>query len=506
MSDSLRSLDLSQLNVDDATRQLLQRLLNHIETLEAENQALREENQRLSDEVARLKGQKPKPQFKANRPAGDASGPAPQPPSASAKPKPPASSRVPRAERIKIDRDQVVSLDRSQLPADFQSAGYRAVVIQNLQVRTDNVCYRLERGSSASTGQFYEARLPPALQGESFGRELQAFVLTLSFELRVPEEKIWELLNTQEIVISAGQISNILTQKHLALFAAERQAILAAGLETTRYQQIDDTALRVKGVNHQLTVVGNPFFACFFIRRHKNWQTVAALFEVERLDAAAAEPAQADAPAHAAEPAAPLALKALREAVLILLSDDAGQFANQTAHHALCWVHAERHFAKLQPYFEAHQKLLDAFRTELWAYYEQLKAFKLQPTETEKARLSHAFDELFGRVTGYAELDRRSALTRANKAELLLVLDFPEVPLENNLMERDLREGVVKRKISSGPRGPDGAYAWEVFLTLLATCRKNGVNFFAYLCDRISQLNQAPPLAGLLRAHAPTGF
>ena len=493
MSDSLRSLDLSQLHLDEATRQLLQRLLNHIETLEAENQALREENQQLRAEIARLKGQKPKPQFKANRPADDASGTAPQPPPASAKAKPPASSRVPRAERIQIDRTQVVPLARSQLPPDFQSAGYREVVIQNLQVRTDNVCYRLERGSAASTGRFYEASLPPALQGESFGPELQAFVLTLYFELRVPEEKIWELLNAQGIVISAGQISNILIKKHRTLFGAERQAILAAGVATTRYQQIDDTALRVKGVNHHLTVVANPFFACFFIRRHKNWDTVAALFELKRLDASQDESAQS------------LALQALSEAVLILLSDDAGQFAHQTAHHALCWVHAERHYAKLQPYFEAHQQLVDAFRTELWAYYEQLKVFKLQPTETAKARLSHAFDELFGRVTGYAELDRRIALTRANKAELLLVLDFPEVPLENNLAERDLREGVVKRKISSGPRGPDGAQAWEVFLTLLATCRKNGVNFFAYLCDRIAQLNQAPPLAELVRAHAPTG-
>jgi len=58
MDDSLRTFDLTQLNLDEATRQVIQRLLNHIETLEAELQELREENQRLRDEVARLKGQK----------------------------------------------------------------------------------------------------------------------------------------------------------------------------------------------------------------------------------------------------------------------------------------------------------------------------------------------------------------------------------------------------------------------------------------------------------------
>src|SRR3990172_6330375 len=103
MNDSLRSLDLSQLNLDDATRQLLQHLLNHIETLEAELQELREENQHLCDEVARLKGQKGKPQFKANRPTPNApSAPAPpDKPRAATRAQPkPTPPRVPRAERV----------------------------------------------------------------------------------------------------------------------------------------------------------------------------------------------------------------------------------------------------------------------------------------------------------------------------------------------------------------------------------------------------------------------
>ena len=174
MNDSLSTLNLTQLNLDDATRELIQRLLNHIETLEAECQELREENQRLQDLVQHLKGQKPKPQFKANRPPlskGDESTSAER---ASPKPGP---TKVPRAERIQIDREEVVSLDRSQLPPDFECRGYRDVIIQNLRFQTDNVRYRLERGSSAGTGEFFEAKLPQALQGESFGPELQAFVL-----------------------------------------------------------------------------------------------------------------------------------------------------------------------------------------------------------------------------------------------------------------------------------------------------------------------------------------
>jgi hypothetical protein len=89
----------------------------------------------------------------------------------------------------------------------------------------------------------------------------------LYYELRVTEDKILALLLVQGLVISAGEIAARVTTKHLSLFDAERRAILRTGLRTTCYQQIDDTALRVKGVNHHGSVLGNPQYAAFFIHR-----------------------------------------------------------------------------------------------------------------------------------------------------------------------------------------------------------------------------------------------
>jgi hypothetical protein len=88
---------------------------------------------------------------------------------------------------------------------------------------------------------------------------------------------------------------------------------------------------------------------------------------------------------------------------------------------------------------------------------------------------------------------------------LLLVLNFPKVPLDNNDAERALREYVIKRKISNGTRTDDGTEAWEVFLSLLDTCRKNDVNFYDYLCDRISKSYEMPSLASVLLARARDG-
>jgi len=386
----------------------------------------------LRDEIARLKGEKGKPTIQANSSPNQGTPPAPRHQSRS--PSGAASGTVPpRQERIKIDREQVITLDRSHLPADVEHRGYREVVIQNLLFQTDTVRYRLERLSSKSTGQLYEASLPAALQGQSFGSELQAFVLMLYFELRVPEEKILNVLQAQGLVISAGQISNILIQKHLARFAEERKAVLRAGLHITSYQHIDDTGARIAGVNHYFSTLCNPYYSSFFTHRHKNAETVAGLLalleapapSVSSLTAGNGGEGQVSQAPHPELAAAP---KPLGDYVQILISDDAPQFRNQTDYQGLCWVHEERHYKKLHPFFASHQKLVDDFRGDIWDYYDRLKAYARAPTAALKQELSAAFDALFSRTTGYEALDQRIARTRQKKAALLLVLDFPEVP------------------------------------------------------------------------------
>lgn len=504
MTEPLQEIDLTALHLDPPTREVLQRLLNHIELLTAELNELRAENQRLRDEIARLKGEKGKPTIQAN---GAPKQGTPSEPRQESRSRAASGAAPPRKERIQIDREKVITLDRSRLPTDVEHRGYRDVVVQNLLFQTDTVRYRLERLYAKSTGRLYEASLPEGLQGQSFGSELQAFVLMLYFELRVPEEKILNLLQAHGIVISAGQVSNILIQKHLGLFAEERKAVLRAGLQTTSYQHIDDTGARISGVNHYFSTLCNPYYSSFFTHRHKNYETVAGLLGMLEApapsDSSAAavacgevQASQERGPELAAEP------KPLGDYVPILISDDAPQFRNQTDYQGLCWVHEERHYKKLHPFFAIHQKLVDDFRGDIWDYYERLKAYAMAPTEALKQELSAAFDALFSRTTGYEALDQRIARTRQKKAKLLLVLDFPEVPLENNEAERALREYVIKRKISNGTRTAAGTQAWEVFLSLLDTCRKNGVNFYRYLCDRISNAYQMPALDSLVLAHA----
>ena len=92
---------------------------------------------------------------------------------------------------------------------------------------------------------------------------------------------------------------------------------------------------------------------------------------------------------------------------------------------------------------------------------------------------------------------------REHQADLLRVLERPEVPLHNNAMESDIREYVKRRKISGGTRSTAGRRCRDTFASLKKTCRKLGVGFWEYLHDRVRGLGQVPRLAALIRQHTP---
>ena len=478
MNKPLEKIDFSKIELSPDTRSLLEELLNRIERLESESRKLREENQNLRDEVARLKKRKGKPVIKANQPDSEDE-------KKKLKSRKKRHRHKPRRERIKIDREETVKLDRKELPEDVQHRGYRDVVIQNIRFETDNVRYRLERVYSPSTGKFYEAILSSDRTGQSYGSDIEAFIIMLYFELRVTQNKIHKLLKSIGIVISAGQVSNILIRKHKKKFSKERKKILEAGLKTTQYHHTDDTGARENGINHHTFSISNFYYSSFFTTRYKNKETVKELLSLLN------NPKEKET-----------SEKKLGDFIPILVCDDAPQFHEVTQHRGLCWVHEVRHFEKLHPFFEHHQKIVDSFIAKLWKYYARLKRYKESPSEKMKEALSVEFDELLSPSTGYDELDHRITLTRKKKENLLLVLDFPEVPLHNNLAERDLREFVIKRKISNGTRVEEGTKAWDIFLSVLGTCRKNDVNFYAYLRDRISLSFEMPSLASTLTLNA----
>lgn len=352
--------------------------------------------------------------------------------------------------------------------------------IQNIVLKTDNVLYKLETYYSKKEHQTYTAKLPDYLQESEFGAEIKALIYTLYYECRVTEPKIAEILNSQGIIISEGTISNILIYEKSEEFKKEKENIFESALEVSEYHQVDDTGMRVNGVNHYANILCNDFYAMFSIRRYKNRDTVLKI--INELDENA-DISEGD----------------LDIIINILIADDAPQFKKISEVLGLCWIHEERHYQKMIPAIKYNKELIEKVRESIWNYYGELKEYKDNPCENVKIQLWNKFDEIFLQTTGYEELDKRLRLTYNKKEQLLLVLNFPFIPLHNNESEISAREIVTKRKISGGVRTEVGKTAWENALSIYVTCKKNKVSFYEYMLNIFKEASDRIKLSDIIK-------
>ena len=108
----------------------------------------------------------------------------------------------------------------------------------------------------------------------------------------------------------------------------------------------------------------------------------------------------------------------------------------------------------------------------------------------------------FSTKTKYRALDERIAKTKAKKAQLLLVLKYPELPLHNNDAELGARAQVRKRDVSLHTMTTDGTKANDTFMTIVQTAKKLGVSSYEYIHDRVSKSFCMPSLSELIEAEA----
>ncbi|MBW2566874.1 MAG: transposase [Deltaproteobacteria bacterium] len=533
--------DLGTNNIRDLDDALdyIKKLFNLVETLNQEILELKRQNQELRDENNRLKGEQGKPKVKSNKKKPKQY--------SSEKERKKAKRRKKRSkkDRIKTHNNQICHVDKSLLPRDAQFKGYDRVVVQDIKFEADNTLFLKEKYYSPSLNKSYLAPLPPGYEGE-FGPGLKSLSLKLYFDTNVTQPRILDLLDDADIIISAGQLSNFLIKNHDG-FHKEKDALYEAGLKSSPWHHIDDTSTRVNGQNQYCQILCNPLYTAYFTTQNKSRLTVidvlrnfsartfllnsetftyVDLFKlptsiVQQLKAFPKDiqlgeeeflsllderlpnlgPQQRS---HVVDAAAVAAYHAQMEfpVIRLLICDDAPQFKLVTEELALCWIHDGRLYKKLDPCVPYHRQLLDSFLEQYWGFYKQLLTYQQHPTIDAYTLLDNEFDKLFSTVTGYYALDQRIAKTMDKKVSLLMVLDHPEIPLHNNPAELGARKRVRKRVVSFGTRTDDGTKAWDTFMSLSATAKKLGINFYSYLYDRISHSFKITNLADVIYQRA----
>ena len=496
---------------------------------------LKDEVGALKDEIALLKKGNKRPKIKPERQKkkGKLNSKLGQ--------KRPGSCKRSKTVNLKIDETQVVR--PAGLPEGARLRRRRAYVVQELYIKTHNVRYILEDYETAE-GVELKAQLPAGVCRGHFGQGVVSIILYLHHQCQVTQPRLLECLREVGLDISAGGLNDILLLNH-EVFHKEKEDILREGLSRSSYIQTDDTGARHAGQNGYCTYIGNEFFAWFGSAKSKSRESflkaLSGSEELYRLDTVALK--------YMAHQKLPKTLLRRLEQVLessgeqsfaqlsqwidwlksqacvsfrhiriasegallagaislglnerlAILSDDAGQFNLPLLLHGLCWIHEERHLKKLLPTHKLARKAQEQVIDDFWKLYERMKEYRKNPTAELKAAITQEFKDLCCRDTPLQTLNLALKRLYKKKDELLLFLELPLLPLHNNTAERDIRDFVTKRKISGGTRSPLGLQARDTFTSLKKTCRKHGISFWHYLTDRISQKNNIPPLALLVR-------
>ena len=533
MIKSLSDIDPSIIS-DKSTRELVQQLLNILECQQAEISKLKKENQCLKDEINRLKGEQGKPDIKPN--SGNKNKDISSGGRERGKGK---KGKKTTEEKLKIDKTITVEIDTSKLPKDIVFKGFQERVCQDIKFERHNICYKLPIYYSPSENKTYCGELPSDKSYHSNG--LKSFIILMNKICDVTSSKLLLLLKSMGIKISAGSLSSILLA-HTAAAVAEKEAILKAGLAHS-YAQTDITGARVQGQNHYTHIICNEYFTIYSTLNGKSILDVLTAFQglanKKNLLLCYNEECIALLKKEKVSKSFLLSLseyfkegdiycledfeKFIKQKipdlfqkknifkkvklsfalsyyhlqndflkVNCLLSDNAPEYRRIASHHALCWVHDARPYNKITPHIKIHRDYLTSFQSKYWDFYDQLLDYKLQPSQERATELSLAFDALFTTSTGFHLLDKQIEKTYNNKQKLLQVLQFPEIPLHNNLAELGARRQVRKRDISLHTMTQEGTQNQDAFLSIGQTAMQLGVDVFKYLKEFLAHKIETP--------------
>jgi hypothetical protein len=524
---------------------IIKTLVNLVEILAQANEQLRETNQQLKDEVNRLKGEQGKPNIRKQTKKGDDdqgnsdhSSEKNRNKGKGDKKKKPKNKKT---QTVRVDRQVTVEFDKATLPFDVVFKGYELRVVQDLKIITDNIAFKLPVYYSTSLKKTFIAPMPDAYKGSEFGPHVKSLMITFYRDSGMTIPAIERFLTTFGIYISRSTIIRMLVDDHDD-FHQEKEDIFNAGMQATPYQHVDDTGCRVNGKSYYAHIFCNPFFTAYFTRKKKDRLTLLDILCRGNLNYALNQDAydlmvefgltmkwrEQIKPLLQSEPLTHTEMDAMlkqlfpnpkkhsanRKAILesaalayyqqsayfiqYLMCDDAPQFNRLGLYHALCWVHEGRHYKKLTPFSDLNRKVLDAFLEQFWDYYHALLAYKKNPSDISALHLSEQFDSVFSITTGYEALDCRIAMTRTKKKALLLVLEHPFLPLENNSAELGARVQARIRDINLQTISKEGTDAKDTFATIVQTARKLGVNIYHYIYDRISKKFEMVSLAEII--------
>jgi len=169
--------------------------------------------------------------------------------------------------------------------------------------------------------------------------------------------------------------------------------------------------------------------------------------------------------------------------------------------HAQCWSHTRREFIKAEESESPYAATALDFIQELYAKEARLKQRNLPSEKMLAQRALHSkpvaneFFEYLKTILAKEALLPSNLFTKAanyaldREASLRVFLEYPNVPMDTNHLEREIRPIAVGRKNWLFCWTEVGADCVGIFQSLLSTCKLQGIDPYTYLVDVLQRID-----------------
>ena len=172
--------------------------------------------------------------------------------------------------------------------------------------------------------------------------------------------------------------------------------------------------------------------------------------------------------------------------------------------HAQCWSHTRRQFLKGE---EIEPELTDNALGQVRALYDEegkIGSRHLDDVKRLELRATHCkpiVDGFFEWVKTTLEqrvllpsnpFTKAAEYALARAGPLRVFLEYPDVPIDTNHLEREIRAIAVGRQNWMFCSTEVGAQCVGIFRSLIATCRLPGIDPYTYLVDVLQRVEDHP--------------
>jgi transposase len=172
--------------------------------------------------------------------------------------------------------------------------------------------------------------------------------------------------------------------------------------------------------------------------------------------------------------------------------------------HAQCWSHTRRHFVDAE---RAEPRLVAEALERIGAFYKEEASIRARGLEAE-AKLAHRGEYTKPLVEAFFTWLKQTVITKVllpsnpfaqaaryaleREAALKVFLAYPNVPLDPNHLEREIRAIALGRRNWLFCWTEVGAQHVGIIQSLLASCRLQGVDPYVYLVDVLQRIDTHP--------------